>query len=326
MPKYVAADAKAYARQHLRGVWAATLTPFRGDLSLDEEGYRHNVRHWTRELGIAGLFVCGKQGEFFGMSIAERKRLFEIAAEETAGHAGTVMSCSDEHHDTVIELAKHAQAVGADYVVVHTPVWYFGAGTDETIYEYYRHIASQIDIGLVLWNQPPDCNYLLSPEMCVRLADIPNVVGIKYSVPRETYSQLTRMAKDKLIVSCSSEEEWLDNIVELGWQVYLCSSPPYTMQTKNDRRMYDYTQLAFQGKVAEAKKIRDSLEPVRHALKTSRPPGKNASQQKYWQELLGQAGGPVRRPLLNLTENERAKIREAFQECGLGNAAAARAA
>jgi 4-hydroxy-tetrahydrodipicolinate synthase len=326
MPKYAAADAKAYARQHLRGVWAATLTPFRDDLSLDEDGYRRNVHHWTRDLGIAGLFVCGKQGEFFSMSIEERKRTFEIAAEATAGVAGTVMSCSDEHPDTVIELAKHAQAVGADYVVVHTPVWYFGAGTDEAIYKYYEHIASQIDIGLVLWNQPPDCGYTLSPEMCTRLADIPNVVGIKYSVPRETYSQLTRMAKDKLIVSCSSEEEWLDNIIELNWQVYLCSSPPYTMQTKNDRRMHDYTQLAMQGKHVEARKVRDSLEPVRHAIKTSRPHGKPAAQQKYWQELLGQAGGPVRFPLLNLTADEKAKIRDAFDACGLGKQPAARAA
>jgi 4-hydroxy-tetrahydrodipicolinate synthase len=56
---------------------------------------------------------------------------------------------------------------------------------------------------------------------------------------------------------------------------------------------------------------------VREALKSSRPAGKAAAHQKYWQELLGQAGGPVRRPLLGLTEQEKAATRAAFEACGL---------
>src|SRR5687767_4914596 len=300
---------KAYARQHLRGIWAATLTPFRNDLTLDEGGWRSNVRHWTRELGIAGLFVNGKQGEFYAMSVAERKKVVEIAIEE---NARVMVSCSDQSLDTVIELAKHAQAIGAEYIVVHTPLLYFGAHTADTLLEYYGTIAKAVDIGIALWNQPPDCGYLLEPETCLRLAEIPNVVAIKYSVPRETYAQLTRMAGEKLIVSTSSEEEWLDNIVELGWQVYLCSTPPYLLQTPADRRMHEYTELAFRGETARARAVRARLDPVRQALKSTRPPGKAAAHQKYWQELLGQAGGAVRAPLLALTEPEKAATRAAF--------------
>ena len=319
MKKYARSDAKAYAREHLKGVWAATLTPFGGDLRLDEAGWRANLRHWYRELGIAGLFVNGKQGEFASMTVAERKRTAELAVDEGGG--GVMVSCSDQSLDTVIELAKHAQAIGADYIVVHTPLLYFGAHTDDTVLEYYRHIAAQVDIGVTLWNQPPDCGYMLSPELCLRLAEIPNVVAIKYSVPRETYARLTRMAGGRLIVSTSNEEEWLDNIVELGWQVYLCSTPPYLLQSAADRRMHDYTELAFKGEIEKAKHVRASLDPVRKALKSTRPPGKAAAHQKYWQELLGQAGGPVRRPLLDLTADEKAKTRDAFEVCGLGRAA-----
>lgn len=308
--KYSRQDAKAYAREHLRGIWAATLTPFTADLRLDEAGWRRNVRHWVRELGIAGLFVNGKQGEFYALSVEERKRTAELAVAEGAG---VMVACSDQSLDTVIELAKHAQAIGADYIVVHTPLLYFGAHTADTLYEYYRHIAGQVEIGIALWNQPPDCGYLLEPETCLRIAEIPNVVAIKYSVPRETYACLTRMAGDWLIVSSSSEEDWLDNIVELGWQVYLCSTPPFLLQTAADRRMHEYTQRAFQGEVVEAKRIRDSLDPVRKALKSTRPPGKAAAHQKYWQELLGQAGGAVRRPLLELTAEEKAATRRAFE-------------
>ncbi len=318
MKKYARQDAKAYARRHLKGIWAATLTPFTPDLRLDEAGWRANVRHWYRDLGIAGLFVNGKQGEFYAMSLEERKRTAELAVAEAAG--GVMVSCSDQSLDTVLELAKHAQAIGADYIVVHTPLLYFGAHTDDTVFEYYRHIAEQVDIGVTLWNQPPDCGYMLSPELCLRLAEIPNVVAIKYSVPRDTYARLTRMAGERLIVSTSSEEEWLDNIVELGWQVYLCSTPPYLLQTAADRRMHEYTQLAFQGVVDKAREMRASLDPVRKALKSTRPAGKAAAHQKYWQELLGQAGGPVRRPLLDLTHAEKAATRAAFESCGLRGA------
>ena len=313
-------DAKDHAREHLRGIWAATLTPFRPDLSLDEAGWRRNLRHWYRDLGIRGLFVNGKQGEFASMSVAERKRAAEIAVEEAQGDRGVMVSCSDQSLDTVIELAKHAQAIGADYIVVHTPLLYFGAHSDDTLYEYYRYIAEQVDIGVTLWNQPPDCGYTLEPETCVRIAEIPNVVAIKYSVPRETYSRLTRMSQGKLIVSTSNEEEWLSNILELGWQVYLCSTPPYLMQTLLDRRMHDYTELAFKGEADKARQIHASLDPVRQALKKSRPHGKAAAHQKYWQELLGQVGGPVRRPLLNLTEDEKQATRQAFEASGLRRA------
>lgn len=325
--KYRKQDAKDFARSNLRGVWAATLTPFADDMSFDERGFRRNLRHWIRDLRLNGLFVGGKQGEFYAMSLEERKRSFEIAVEETqsAGNiSGTMLSCSDQSLDTVIELARHAQDIGADYVVVHTPLLYFGAHTDDTVFEYYRHIAEHVDIGVALWNQPPDCGYMISPELCVKMAEqIPNIVAIKYSVPREVYSKLTRLAGDRLIVSSSPEEEWFDNIVELGWQVYLCSTPPFVMQTADDRRMNEYTELAMKGDLARAKKVRDSLEPVRQALKKSRPAGKPQAQQKYWQELLGQAGGPVRRPLLQLTETEKQVIREAFEGCGLGRSAVA---
>ena len=81
--------------------------------------------------------------------------------------------------------------------------------------------------------------------------------------------------------------------------------------------MHEYTQLAFDGEFEKARAIRDSLDPVRNALKSTRPGGKPQAHQKYWQELLGQAGGPVRPPLLQLTEKEKAATKAAFETCGL---------
>src|SRR5882672_4706320 len=117
--KYSKKDAKAYARAHMKGVWAAALMPFKPDLSIDEDGFRRNVAHWTNELGIDGLFIAGKQGEFFSMSVEERKRAFELAVATGDGRGGaTIMSCSDQNMDVVIDLARHAERIGADYIVV----------------------------------------------------------------------------------------------------------------------------------------------------------------------------------------------------------------
>lgn len=313
-------DFKARARDCLQGIWAAVPTPFTPSFAIDEAGLGTNLRHWFLDLGIAGLFVCGKQGEFFSMSVAERKRVCEIAvaaAREYRPSGGIMMSCSDQNLDTVIELAKHAEHAGADYIVVHAPMLHFGHDIDSTVRAYYRRIASQVNIGVVMWSHP-DAGYVLSPETCARIAnDCRNVVAIKYSVARKMYAELTDMTRDSLIVSTASESDWLDNIIELGWRLYLCSIPPILYQTKADRRMQQYTELAFQGRFEEARRIRDSLEPVRHAIEVSRAPGTPHAQQKYWQELLGQVGGPVRRPLLQLSDLERAAIRRAFSHSGL---------
>lgn len=314
--KYAKKDAKQHARQHMKGIWAAALTPFTAAGAVDEAGLRANIDHWIEDLQIDGFFVAGKQGEFFSMSVEERKRSFELAVDACAGRAATIMSCSDQNMDTVIELARHAQGIGADYVVVHAPVLHFLKEQDETLLNYYRTIARAVDIGIALWSHP-DSGYLMSPQLCDRLADIENVVAIKYSVPRPMYAELTRLASDRIVVSTASEEEWLDNIVELGWQLYLCSSPPYLLQTARDRRMREYTDLAFAGRVEDARRVRDDLEPVRAALKSTRPPEKPHAHQKYWQALLGQVGGEVRAPLLSLTDAERAATRHAFERCGL---------
>ena len=301
----------------MTGIWAAALMPFDDQLRIDEDGFTENVRHWTEDLGIKGLFISGKQGEFFSMTVDERKRTFELAVEACGSDAQTIMSCSDQNLDVVLDLARHAESCGADYIVVHAPALHFTKAQDETLMGYYRTISEAVDIGIALWSHP-DSGYLMSPQLCNRLADLENVVAIKYSVPREMYAELSALASDRIHVSTASETEWLDNIIELDWKLYLCSSPPFLIQTAADRRMHDYTEAAFAGRHDEARAISASLDPVREALMGTRPAEKPHAHQKYWQELLGQVGGRVRAPLLELTDDEKAVTRKAFEACGLG--------
>ncbi len=161
---YKKSEAKEHAREHLVGVWAANLTPFDAQGQLDEAAYRDNLRHWIRDLQLGGLFIAGKQAEFFSMSMDERKKLMEIAVDEArlagnrggVGPCGIITSCSDTNLDTVLELAQHSQDMGADYIIVHSPVLHFGADTDETIFEYYRYLSEQVNLGMAMWNHP-DC-------------------------------------------------------------------------------------------------------------------------------------------------------------------------
>ena len=314
--KYSKSEAKEYARENMRGIWAAALNPFDQDGAFNEAGLRRNIRHWVDDLDIAGLFIAGKQGEFFSMSLDERKRNMEIAVDECGQTAATIMSVSDQNVNTVLDLALHAQNCGADYIVVHAPVLSFCHDRDEVLYNYYSYLCDRLDIAIAMWSHP-DSGYLMEPETCARIAELPNIVAIKYSVPREMYVRLTHLVRDKIQVSTSLEDDWLDNIEQLGWQLYLCSSPPYQLQTKNDKRMHDYTQLAFAGDFTAARKLRDSLEPVRAAIKATKPAGKPTAHGKYWQELLGQVGGTVRHPMLELTEAEKQATRTAFEACGL---------
>ena len=89
-------EAKEFSREYMRGIWAAALTPFNDDLSLDEMGLRRNIRHWVDDLKIQGLFIAGKQGEFWSMSMEERMQNMRIAVEETGDRA---QSSADRRRD-----------------------------------------------------------------------------------------------------------------------------------------------------------------------------------------------------------------------------------
>ena len=213
--KYKKKDAKEYAFQNMKGIWAAALNPFDDNFSLDEKGLRSNLRHWIDDLEIDGFFISGKQGEFFSMSLEERKKSFSIAVEECDGKAQTIVSCSDQNFDTVMELAKYAEKIGADYIVVHAPVLNFVSDRKEVLKNYYSELSSRLNIGIAMWSHP-DSGYLMEPELCNEIANLENIVAIKYSVPREMYKSLTHLANDRIIVSTASENDWHQNIKELN--------------------------------------------------------------------------------------------------------------
>lgn len=137
---------------------------------------------------------------------------------------------------------------------------HFQKAQGETLLRYYGTIVEKVDICRALWSHP-DSGHLMSPRLCNQLADIETVVAIKYSVSRPMYAELSRLAADRIIVSTASEDEWLDNTIELGWQLYFCSSLRYLIRAAKDRRMRDYTDATFAGELETARDQRQPLPP-----------------------------------------------------------------
>ena len=168
-----------------------------------------------------------------------------------------------------------------------------------------------------MWSHP-DSGYLMSPELCARIAELPNIVAIKYSVPREMYVRLTRLAGDKLIVSTASEEEWFDNIVELGWRLYLCSSPALSApdQGRPPHARLHRSRLQGRGREGEGRSATASIRCARRSAARGRPKSRRRIRNTG-RSCSVRSADRVRPPMLELTDAEKEATRAAFETCGL---------
>lgn len=317
---YRKSEAKDAARAQFRGLWAAITTPFTAEGDLDENGLRRNMRHFTGSLGVAGIFCAGTMGEFWALTKEERKRVVEIVVEEAKGKCKVIAHTGHHSANETIDLTRHAQDAGADFAIVINP--YYPAASEGAIYEWFRRVASRVDIGIWMFDTAY-AGYGLSPELTARIAEIENICGIKCSRPLDHYARVKKLCGGRIVMSHPSESEWLTLMRDYGARVHMSSAAPYILQTAAWKPVHEYTELALQGRFAEAEKASRELDPVREVHeKWMRDPWVKQrviaiAQLKAWSELLGLAGGPVRPPLLPLAETERAALSTDLERCGL---------
>ena len=312
-------EAKEWAKEHIKGVWVATNTPFTPDFQVDWEGCRKNIRHLIDDLQIKGNFHAGMVGETFHQTIAERKRHLLIAVEESKGKMFTLSAPHCETPLVTLELVKYAEEIGAELSGPMNPRFYQGTMTEEGVFQYYKWIADQVNIAIFPLNQL-EHGYLMSPQLICRMADeIPNFVGIKNIAPLDHTRMVRSLCGDKIIVSDANEEDWLINLIAHGQQAYISSALPFLLQSKKLKLINEYTDLAEKGEFAKALEVYKRLEPMRTALVRVTPPGKRQATHKYWAHCLGMAGGEgrVRPPYPQLTETEKQAIKAAVQGTGL---------
>ncbi|MFQ5485322.1 MAG: dihydrodipicolinate synthase family protein, partial [Desulfobacterales bacterium] len=130
--------------EKLRGSFTVMVTPFSEDERLDETGLRKNI-DWYIDEGIHGVICLGSTGEFANLSIAERKRVIDITADQVDGRIPMIAGTSANTTREAIEMTKYAENAGADAVLIVAP--FYGLPTQEDLYEHYRSIAEHTAIS-----------------------------------------------------------------------------------------------------------------------------------------------------------------------------------
>lgn len=317
--RYRKSEAKAFGRAHMRGIWAAIPYPFTAEGELDEKGLRRDIRRYIDELKIDGFFCGGLVGEYWALTLEERKRAQQIVVEEAGSRAQTMPHTGALSLRDTIALTQHAQQIGATYVVVANPP--MSTRDPEDVHEYFRALAAEVDIGISLFNTPL-AGYSLEPQQIARLAEIVNIFCIKNPQPPEHTAAVRRLTAGRILVCDPSESRWLENIVQHGDQVFMSSPDPYLLQTPERPRMHEYTRLAMAGEREAARTLWREMEPVRRVADRWMnakwaAPSVPIAAIKYWSELLGFTGGAPRAPVRPLSEGDKRALREDLVGAGL---------
>ena len=214
-------------------------------------------------------------------------------------------------------MTRYAEDIVADLAIIINPKFYFGAMTDEGVYQYYKYIADRVNIGISLFNQM-EHGYLMNPELVRRIAGIENIIGIKNVATPADVRQVRILCGYKIAVT-ANEEDWLVNYISHGGEVMLPSPSPYVLQSKNLKLIKEYTTLAVRGEITKAWEVYKRMEPIRRALNNVTVPGKVQATFKYWTQSLGMVGGDgrVRLPQMELTEAEKRAIKTAVESTEL---------
>src|SRR3954469_65286 len=158
------------------GCGTALVTPFRRDLSLDEETLRRLVRRQI-EAGINFLVPCGTTGESPTLTRAEHLRVVEITIEEARDRVPVLAGAGGYNTHEVIELAHELERIGVDGILSVTP--YYNKPTQEGLYQHYEALASAIRLPIVVYSVQGRTGVNVEPATLARLAEIENIVGVK---------------------------------------------------------------------------------------------------------------------------------------------------
>src|SRR5947209_2898225 len=158
------------------GCGTAIVTPFRSDLSLDEEALRRLVRRQI-DSGINFLVPCGTTGENPVLTRKEHLRVIEITVEEAKGKVPVLGGAGGYSTAEVIELAQEVEHVGADGLLSVTP--YYNKPTQEGLYQHFKAIAAAVKLPIIVYSVQGRTSVNVEPATVKRLTEIENFVGVK---------------------------------------------------------------------------------------------------------------------------------------------------
>lgn len=251
-----AKEAREWAKVSLRGIGDSLYTPFSGEdgEDIDWSAYRQLVRYCVRDLGHPMLWLTSGLAEFWSLTMAERKKLLEIAVEEARRINPDVIIQSCTSATSVkdcLELTQHAESVGADIVYIQTPSMEVHGG--EGVLRFFEYIAKNTNLALGLFNSPSS-GYMLSPEEIVVIYErIPAICAIKEGGFEPWRS--------KAVAACAPDMQvWECDPLALtaGWAAKhivckaLLGTSGYVMDFPGKMFATEYHQLVWEGRIDEA--------------------------------------------------------------------------
>ncbi|MFN0172771.1 MAG: dihydrodipicolinate synthase family protein [Bryobacteraceae bacterium] len=289
------ADLKA----RLRGVLSFQITPFRPNLDLDVEGVRRNIA-WMTAGPVDGLVmvVGGGTGELFTLD-AEEHRAMVTAAVAGAQHKMPVVAGAGGGYRQAMRLARNAQEGGADAILLFSPP--YGGDHAEGMYQYFRDVAASVRLGVIVYPRGKEEYW---PDVVRRLADLPNVVGVKDGTGGLSMGKaLGSLVPDRFLWIAEGEDHAME-AMPAGARAYTSGVANLIPQTCRE-----FARFGIAGNVAAMKRLMDErITPITKVRRLQS--GYGVSGLKAALDAVGRAGGPVRPPGMNVSAADRSAIAE----------------
>lgn len=291
----------------LAGLFPPIPTPFKAN---GEVGYDHldsNLRQWNQE-PLAGYVLGGSNGEYVLLTPEERVETVRIARGVMPADRLLVAGSAMESTRATIDLTRRMAEAGADVALVVTPSYYKARMNTAALEHHYRQVADASPIPIVLYNVPANTGLDMPAQTVINLATHPNIIGMKESGGDVTkIGFMVQETPDDFQILAGSAG-FLLGALAVG-AVGAVSALANIAASPLARMMGCFQR----GDMAEARKLQLPLIEANTAI-TSRfgVPGLKAAM-----DMLGYYGGPLRSPLLPLSDEDQAALRKVLLKAGL---------
>lgn len=289
----------------IQGSIVAIVTPMSDDGALDIGCFRNLIDFHVRE-GTDGIVVVGTSGESPTVDFDEHCELIRVAVEHAAGRIPIIAGTGANSTREAIELTRYAKEVGASVSLSVVP--YYNKPTQEGLYRHFRAIAEAVDIPIILYNVPGRTVADLANDTTLRLADIPNIVGIKDATANmDRAADLIRRAPKDFAIYSGDDATALALIL-LGGQGDISVTANVA-----PRMMHEMCAAALAGNIVRARELNNRLQGLHHNLFVEA----NPIPVKWAVQQLGLIGGGIRLPLTPLAAEYHERVRQAMRDADI---------
>lgn len=289
----------------IRGCGTALATPFSEDGTLDVDALRGLVEFQLSE-GIDFLVPCGTTGEAPTLEHEEYLGVVRVVTEEAKGKVPVIAGAGGNNTKKICSLVQDLQTLGVQGILSVAP--YYNKPTQEGLYRHFRAIADSTDLPVILYNVPSRTSSNILPETVARLAEIPNIIGIKEASGSITQQmEVLRLVPPNFRV-LSGDDAFTFPMMALGGAGVIS-----VVSNEIPRQMTSLAHLMLEGKYDEARKLNARLLPLMQVnfIETNPIPVKAALA------MMGKIKEVYRLPMCAMKPENRAKLEKVLAEQGL---------